>query len=221
VVVFGVAIAAAGGCGHRGETPPEALRAFASAMARGDWDRAYGRMSEGYRRRISRERFRAEAEADRRAVLADAAALGVAPGSRPARAMVETSGGAELPLVLEGGQWRLDEQPVAPYSQASPRAALRTLVRAIGERRYDVVLRLVPARHRPRVTQESLRVYWEGPSAEAHRKLLELLRANVNGAVVETGTEARMPIGRPGEAGGEREVLFVLEDGVWKVEDAR
>jgi hypothetical protein len=123
-------------------------------------------------------------------------------------------------LTFDGSGWRLDDQPLAPFGQQSPRAALRTFVRAVEQRRYDVVLRLVPERRRGRIDVQTLRLYWEGPDSAPHRRLLALLRANLDAQIVELGTEAHMPYGEAG-AESEGEVRFLFEEGVWKVEDAR
>jgi glutamate racemase len=41
---------------------------------------------------------------------------------------------------------------------------------------------------------------------------LSELRASINAPIVELGDEAHMPY-------GEREVRFVREDGIWKIDD--
>jgi hypothetical protein len=170
-------------------------------------------MSEGYRRQVPPDRFRSELEADRETAAGDAAALARESGDRPVRAVVETARGDRISLILERGEWKLEEQPLAPYRQDTPRAAVRTYVRAVSERRYDVVLRLVPARRRAEVTLRALRAYWEGPGSETRLRALESLRAGLEGPIVETGAEARMPYGQDGM------VRFLREDGVWKIAD--
>jgi hypothetical protein len=92
---------------------------------------------------------------------------------------------------------------------------LRSFVRALERKRYDVALRLVPNRYRPGLTIDKLREYWEGEQKVENAQLLVRLRAAVsaNTPIVEVGDEAHMPY-------GERyEVRFVREDGAWKIED--
>lgn len=216
----------ASGCAHQTAEPPDVVRGFASSVTLGRWDQAYALMSDDYRRRVPLARFRAEIEADRQTVNADAVALSRQGFRGPARAVVETRGGDRFTLVMNGGAWKLTDQPLVPFGQQSPRAALRTFVRAIEQRRYDVALRLVPARHRSGVTEKSLRLYWEGAGSGSHRRLLEILRANLDTPIIDLGTEAHMPYGAEGQksdnagANGEGEVRFLLEDGVWKIDDA-
>jgi hypothetical protein len=116
-------------------------------------------------------------------------------------------------VVDEGGRWRIDGAPFEPWSQRTPRAALRSFVRALEQRRYDIVLRLCPTRHRTGLTVESLRSYWEGAGKDENAQLLARLRAAMRAPIVEAGDEAHMPYGERAE------VLFVREDGAWKIED--
>jgi hypothetical protein len=215
------------GCAHQKPDPPDVVRDFAQSVARGDWDRGYALMSDDYRQRVSLAKFRADLETERRTVSADAVALSRQTAWSPVRAVVETPAGDRFHLTLDGARWRLDEPPLAPFGQQTPRAALRTFVRAIDLKRYDVLLKLVPARHRPGVTEASLRAYWEGTGANAHRRLLETLRANLNTPIVDLGVEAFLPYGSSNgtevdraKKDGEGEVHFLLEDGIWKIDDA-
>ncbi len=227
-----IGIGFAPGCAHRAATPSDVVRTFATSVTLGRWEHAYGLMSDDYRRRVPLAKFRAEIEAERQTINADAAALSRESFSGSTRAVVETRAGQRLILVSDGGAgWKLDDHPLVPFGQQSPRAALRTLVRAVEQRRYDVVLRLVPARHRPSVTEESLRAYWEGGGSGSQRQILRILRENLDKPIIDLGTEAHMPYGSDGrradvqgaarDARGEGEVRFVFEDGVWRIDDAR
>lgn len=203
-------------CAHPQAAPGETLQAFARAAESGDWSAAYALMADDYRRRVPLEAFRAECEADRKIVGADANRL-QRDRVRRSEATVRTESGREVRLIFEAGGWKLAEQPITPFGQQSPRAALRTFLRAIDQRRYDVLLRLVPARLRSRVTIESLRIYWEGPRSEAHRRVLDPLRDSAEAPIIELGGEAQMPFGAKREEEGE--VRFIFEDGMWKIDD--
>jgi hypothetical protein len=65
-------------------------------------------------------------------------------GRAEEEAAVPYGEGETLRLVREGGDWRVATDVVDFYDQSSPRAALRSFVRAMERRRYDVVLRLIP-----------------------------------------------------------------------------
>ncbi len=112
----------------------------------------------------------------------------------------------------ENGGWRLDGQPFAPFNQATPRACLRTFLRAAESRRYDVLLRLVPRRFRSAVTLDGLRLAWEGEQAAQNRALLRELRLHAGDRIAEDGDEAVMAYGV------NRQVRFVREEGAWRIE---
>jgi hypothetical protein len=210
------------GCAHQRRSPPDVVRAFADFVVRGDWDQAYSLMSEDYRRRVSLAAFRGEMEAERKTVAGDASRLAREDLDGPVAAVVRTRTGDRVRLTFDRAGWKLEDQPLAPFGQQSPRAALRTFVRAVEQRRYDVVLRLVPERRRGRLDEQTLRLYWEGPDSAPHRRLLSLLRANLEAPIVELGTEAHMPYSESGaenDRTSEGEVRFLFEEGVWKVED--
>jgi hypothetical protein len=131
----------------------------------------------------------------------------------PARLEIIASSGETVPLVLEDGAWRVDGPAFEPWGQGTPRAALRTFVRALAARRYDVMLRLVPNRYRGELTAEKLRQYWEQEHKDDRATLLDRLRGASGAPIAETGEEAHMPYG-PG-----LEARFVKEDGRWKIEE--
>ena len=173
---------------------------------------AYALTSADFQKRTPYEAFAAGLGSN----AADTAALGKRVGEQAARVAprvdVQLGQGEALSLVLEAGRWRIDGPVPEPWGQRTPRAALRTFVRALGERRYDVVLRLVPRRHRVDLTADKLRQYWEAHQEET-RALLARLQAALAAPIVESGDEAHMPYGP------EHEVVFVREDGVWRIED--
>jgi hypothetical protein len=121
-------------------------------------------------------------------------------------------GDERVSLVRESGGWRMETPPLEPYGQASPRAALRAFVRAVENRRYDVLVRLAPLRFRSSVTVEKLRDFWEGSTAAQNRAMLGELRLNLGGRIAEDGEEAFMMYGSG------RQVHFIREDGLWRIE---
>jgi hypothetical protein len=137
--------------------------------------------------------------------------------TRP-RVTIDLVQGEPVTLVEEGGRWLVDDPTLfEPWSQRTPRAALRSFVRALEQQRYDVVLRLCPTQRRPTLSVDALRAYWEGEHKADNAALLARLRAALDAPapghpMVETGDEARMPY-----PGGE--VRLVREDGAWKIEN--
>jgi hypothetical protein len=202
----------AAGCAHAPPGPGDALAVFGAALARGDLRAAYAMTSAELQRRLPFEAFAAGFQGP----AAEPVALGqriAAEASRVApRVEVRLQTGEPIPLVFEEGQWRVDGPIYEAWSQETPRAAVRTFVRAIDARRYDVLLRLVPDRERGALTPERLRSFWETVDAEAHRRLLVQLRAALASPLVEEGDEAHLPL-----AGG-GEVRLGREPGGWKIE---
>jgi hypothetical protein len=99
------------------------------------------------------------------------------------------------------------------YSQRTPRDALRSFVRAMERRRLDVLPHFVPNEYRRGMDDAHLRRLFEDERAEETETLLQNLRAHLEDPIEVTGERAAMPY-------AERfTVLFVREDGVWKIED--
>jgi hypothetical protein len=209
-----VALAPAlGGCAHQAEAPAATLTAFGAALARGDYRGAYALTSSAYRARTSYDAFAAGLGADPAGAKAfGERVIAAAPRVAP-RVDVPLELGDTIPLVLEQGRWRIDGPAFDPWGQETPRAALRTLIRALDGKRYDILLRLSPRRYRGALTADKLRRYWEAERREDGPALLGRLRGALSRPIVESGDEAHLSLGP------EHEVRFVREDGLWRVDD--
>jgi len=200
-------------CAHRPEEPAATMASFGAALGRGDLRAAYQLTSVGFQRRTPYEAFAAALTA----AGAEPAALGQRlvseAGAVAPRVAIRLELGEEVPLVLEGGRWRIDGPVYEAWGQATPRAAVRTFIRALDAHRYDIVLRLVPDRYRAGLSAERLRAFWEGDQREEHQALLARVRAAAQGPVTETGDEARLLVAP------DRVVRLVREAGQWKIED--
>lgn len=203
----------AAACAHQAPGPADTLAAFGAAVERKDYAGAYALTSTEFRARVPLAAFRAELEAGGTETQAVARELRSEATRRKLRVEVELGLGQAIRLVDEGGAWRVDGHPLEAWSQATPRAALRSFVRALEQGRYDVVLRLCPTRLRAGLSVEALRASWEGAEREQNARLLARLRAAIFAPIVESGDEAHMPYGERSEA------RFVREDGLWKIED--
>jgi hypothetical protein len=211
-LAFAVAVAGLA-CARSSATPGATLSALGAALERKDYDAAYALTSADFRARVPREAFRAELDE----AGPDTQALGRrlrATVSGRLAATVELAPGEPVILVEDGGRWLIDDPSVfEPWSQRTPRAALRSFVHALERRRYDVVLRLCPTSRRASLSIDVLRAYWEGEHQADNAQLLARLRAALGAPIVETGDEARLPYGQGSE------VRLVREDGLWKIED--
>ena len=199
-------------CAHGAESPGGAAAAFGAAVARGDAKAAYALTSAAYQKRMPYEAFAAGLAADPGAAKAFGGRLAAEGAQLPARADLTLSSGEPVVLVAEGGGWRVDGPAFDPWGQGTPRAALRTFIRALDERRYDVLLRLAPNRYRGDLSVDKLRQYWEEQRKDDRPALLGRLRAAAAAPIVESGDEAHLPYGP------EQEVRFLREDGRWKIE---
>ena len=99
---------------------------------------------------------------------------------------------------------------VAAFTNATPREALQSLVRAWKAKRWDVILGLVPDRYRAMLSAEKIGKQLE---EQEQRETLLLLTRSLNNPIEENGDRARMTYGDA------REVQFVHEPDGWKIED--
>ncbi len=202
-----------GGCAHRDPArPAAAIEAFGAALERGDFRAAYALTSADTRKRIPYDAFAAGLGSDANQTRALGRRMVGEADKLPMRIGVRLASGEPVSLVQEDGGWRIEGEVFEAWGQGSPRAALRTFIRALDERRYDIVLRLAPNRYRGELSVEKLRQYWEEERKDERLPLLARLRAAIAAPIVETGDEGHMPYGP------EQEARFVREDGVWKVE---
>jgi len=86
-------------------------------------------------------------------------------------------------------------------------------VRAYRLRRWDVMLRFVPAKYREHMDVDKLREQFEGVHREELATMMNMLEANLDEPIEDKGNEARMPYG------DRYEVKFVREDGLWRIQD--
>jgi hypothetical protein len=200
--------------GPSAERPLGAVDSYVAALRGGDYGRAYELMSSGYRRGHSKDDFvrmlkESPAEVKQTAERLSADGRKVEVSAR----FVTDDLHDELPLVFEGGSWRLSSDPLEFYPQDSPPHALRSFLRAIELHRYDVLLRFVPNQWRAEMTAEKVKEQFEGERKEEISRMVRLLTANLENPIDIEGDRARMPYG------DRYEVKFIREDGVWKIKD--
>jgi hypothetical protein len=205
-----------GGCPKPGGSvnePEKVLKEYAAALKKGDHDRAYALMSAKFRETHTREDFNRLLREHRTEVKQAADQLKMQPQKVKLEARIDYGEGESLRLVKDKGTWRIADNPVDFYGQSTPAEALRSFVRAIERRRYDVVLRFVPNKWAEVMTEDKLRRQWEGGKKDEVKGLLKNLKANLSAPIHKSGNTATMPYG------DRFEVRFVREDGVWKIED--
>ncbi len=205
----------AAGCGGAmaGRTPEATTSAFAAALREGRYEDAYGMMSADYRRRVPLDDFRHHLREDPTLARETADSLAHTSGEPEVSAVVPYGDGEQLHMVDESGSWRIASNVADFYDQSTPRAALRSFVRAMQRHRYDVVMRFVPNADKEGMTVARMRQAWQGEQRDEIDRLIANLQAHLDDPIEVVGDRATMPY-------GERfTVQFVREDGVWKIED--
>ena len=208
-LALAASVAACGG----GKGPNQTLDNYGSALKNHDFGAAYDLMSSSFRGKVSREDYVRMMRDNSREVGETAERLRGKRGSLEVSAEFEYGLGDKMLLVQEGGHWRIASNPLGFYDQSTPKAALRSFIRAYRLERWDVMLRFVPNSYREKMDAKKMQAQFTGPSKEQMENLINTLEANVDEPITERGNDARMSY-------GERyEVKFIKEDGVWKLKD--
>lgn len=207
------ALVAAVGCGSRQPAPVSTLERYGRALESGDFGAAYGLMSESFRARHSREEFVRMMRENQREAQETAGRLRGGYDQLEISAEFTYGLGDSMRLVQEGGQWRIASNPSEFYSQATPREALRSFVRAYELKRWETMLRFVPNKYAERMNVGKMRKQFEGPQREEIATMMNMIKANLDEPIDERGNEARM------RYGDRYEVRFVREDDRWKIQD--
>jgi len=209
LLLISLALAA---CAH-GKGPSQALDHYGLALKNHDFGQAYDLMSSAFRAKVSRDDYVRMMRDNPREVDETAERLRGKHGSLEVSAEFEYGLGDQMRLVQEDGQWRVATNPLGFYDQTTPKAALRSFLRAYRLERWDVMLRFVPNAYREKMTAAMMKLQFTGGSKDQMETLMNTLEANVDEPIIERGNDARM-------AYGDRyEVKFVKEDGVWKLKD--
>ena len=214
------------------EGPSETLRAYAAALRQGNAEVAYQLLSDEAKRNVSREAFGRMVKENPEDVKDIAQSLS-RPSSKPVvTALVTAPSGDQLTLLYEGGRWTVDGTGIDRYGQSTPRQAIKGFLRAYDRQRFDVLMRYVPAAEREGspeamwgpdgqkraggLTADKLKEAWTGEQKEYIAAIVQAIKTALpNAKIEETDDRAAMPYG----AGGT--VLFIRENGLWKIDDLR
>lgn len=196
-----------------GGGPTGTLDRYGRALKNHDFSQAYELMSSSFRAKVSRDDYIRMMKDNGREADETADRLTHRNGNLEVSAEFEYGLGDQMRLVQEGGRWRIATNPMSFYDQSSPKAVLRSFIRAYRLGRWDVMLRFVPNDYRERMDAKKLQAQFSGPSKEDMETLINTLEQNVDEPIMEKGSEARMAYG------DHFEVKFKKEDGAWKVQD--
>jgi len=200
-------------CGGSVPTPEATLASFASALREGRHEDAYTLMSTDYQRRVTQGEFHRHLEDNPTEARETALALGAFDGPVEQTATIQIGEGDRIDLRFEENRWAISSAAVDFYDQSTPRAALRSFVRAVGRQRFDIVLQLVPDADREGMTLDQLREAFVGEGREDAERLMANLEANLDSPIEQIGDRATMPYGERFTA------ELVRESGLWKIED--
>lgn len=126
-------------------------------------------------------------------------------GARP-EALLYLANDDLVEVVWTDEGWRFASDPTMYYGQSTPREALRSLVRASREGRWDVMLNLAPRRYRMGLSAEELAVAWtEGPQAQALQEARDRLAERLSGTIRADAHQAILDLGDGDFARLERE----------------
>lgn len=209
VLAIVLAVAACG----RSKGPSQTLDKYGRALKNHDFGAAYDLMSSSFRGKVSREDYVRMMRDNPREVDETAERLRGKRGSMEVSAEFEYGLGDNMRLVQEDGRWKIASNPLGFYDQSSPKAALRSFIRAYRLERWDVMLRFVPNAYREKMDATKMKSQFTGASKEQMEALINTLEANVEEPIVERGNDARMSYG------DRYTVQFVKEDSAWKLKD--
>jgi len=193
--------------------PAGALDEYGRALRDHDYARSYELMSSQFRSKVSRDEYTRMMRDNPREVDETSDRLRGSHGRVEISAELEYGLGDQLRLVQEHGGWKIESNPLAFYDQTTPKAALRSFIRAYRLGRWDIMLRFVPNQYREKMDAAKMKAQFTGASKESMESLMSSLEANVDETITERGNDARM------QYGDKYEVKFVREDGLWKLRD--
>lgn len=116
-------------------------------------------------------------------------------GARP-EALIYLGNDDVVEVVWTDEGWRFATDPTVYFGQSTPREALRSLVRASREQRWDVMLNLAPRRYRMGLSEQDLALAWtEGAQAQALQEARDRLAERLAGTIRADAHQAILDLG--------------------------
>src|SRR3954468_9440178 len=179
------------GCGAS-SGPSQTLDRYGRALKNHDFGESYDQMSSSFRSKVSRDDYVRMMRDNPREVDETAERLRGKHGSMEVSAEFEYGIGDNMRLVQEGGRWKIATNPLGFYDQSSPKAALRSFIRAYRLQRGGGVVRVVPNAYREKMDAAKMKAQFTGPSKEQMENLVNTLEGNLEEPIIERGNDARM-----------------------------
>jgi hypothetical protein len=195
---------------------------YLELVAEGRLDAAYALLDESYRKKCDRtcfKRLAGEQRAEARRALdelrrggtrvEESAALALPDGT--ALHLGRVLGEPEAPRGSEPASFVLQRNPLDFYPQSTPEETVRSFVRAVKARRYEVLVRFVPRGLSADLTAAQIQARFEGEGQAALARQLEALTRHWDEPFLVDEKSARLPVGDG------QEVRLVLEEGRWRI----
>lgn len=197
----GALLLGAVGCAHsEARSLRQASRAMGKAVARADEDAVRDRVAPSARGSVD-----VTGMTSGTARRAWSRALNKPAQVQP-EAMVFVAPDHPVRVVWTEEGWRFAEDPTDLYNQTTPRQALRSLVLASRNARWDVLIRLAPRRYRIGLSAEDLERAWtKGEHAQALAAARDRLAGHLADPIVADAHEAVLDMGEGQIARLERE----------------
>jgi hypothetical protein len=176
------------GCGGQARALVRSSGDLGKAVRRGEREQIDAAVLPATRSRIDYEQLLDESGAW-------SARLSRPTGARP-EALIFLANDDVVQVVWTDDGWRFASDPTAYFGQSTPREALRSLVRASRESRWDVMLNLAPRRYRMGLSAEDLATAWtEGPQAQVLQEARDRLAERLSGTIRADAHQAILDLG--------------------------
>lgn len=193
-------------------TPEATVLAFSRALGEGRAEDAYALMATEYRARVGLAEWKRTLEEHPEEVLQLANTLERARGPGRETAEVALDDGLSVMLAERDRGWLITTDLLDFYDQSTPRAALRSFLRAMRARRYEAVLRFIPDADRDGFSPDRLERNASDPAREDLERVLSSLQQHLDAPIEIAGERATMPYAE------QRQLSFVREGVLWKLE---
>lgn len=216
----GVLLAGSGCKTPRATGPAPSAQRYLEHVAEGRADAAYDLLDESYRKQCDRACFKRLAIAQRvdarRALeelklggarIDEIVELALPDGTSLRLSRAGASGNAGTP---EAG-FVLVRNPLDFYPQSTPEETVRSFVRAVQARRYEVLTRFVPRALATELGAEQLKARFEGEGKATLAGQIEALKRHWDEPFIIDDKSARLPVGEG------HEVRLVMEEGRWRI----
>ena len=224
-LLLGLGLGLGPGCKTpRASTPLPTGQRYLELVADGRLDAAYALLDESYRKKCDRtcfKRLAGEQRAEvRRALeelrrggtrIEESTELAMPDGTALRLGRVVSEPEAPPGRPGEPRPYLLQHNPLDFYPQSTPEETVRSFVRAVKARRYEVLVRFVPRGLSADLTAAQIQARFEGEGKAALARQLEALTKHWDEPFLVDEKSARLPVG------DSQEVRLVLEEGRWRI----